>query len=192
MVIVLPLLILYFFYLQQKIKEPRELCQKKGYWWGVYRDLVHSSGVQLLWTIWALYSVFQLERKIGPAWTLISIVAMLLLSNLIQHYSKGFLRPYLKESKRFQFLNNLTQKVAYIPSLPCDLGFLGVALALDILTIYFTTRGQLTKSWENILWMGLQLIPTMIFANVTLHGQISGFTAGVLTVFLLDYLGIGH
>jgi len=192
-ILALPILALLLIYLQQNTPNPELLCQTTDTFWPTaYRKLVHDSLPQLAWSLIILYQLVPLEMKIGPFWMAVAIVCLFLLTTAVQVASQKFMKPYIEDSRRFQILQQLSETVDIeIPELPCDLGFLGVSFGLIVLMIYLMTVGRLARSWDQILWLALQLIPTLLFTNVTLHGQISGFTAGVISVVVLDYFGIG-
>jgi len=193
-VIILPMLAVLFIYLKQFTPNIQGLCHDMdSYWLSVYRDLIHGSFGHLCWTLYGLYDLVPLEQKLGPLWMLVAVIWMLLLTNLIQHHSQRFIKPYTDVNTRYKILQHLSQQLNLkYTQLPCDIGFTGINLGLDILALYLSTRGRLKRSWVDILWLALQITPTLIFNNVTLHSQVSGFTAGVITVTLLDACDIGY
>lgn len=192
-VIILPLLAILLIYLQQTTPHPELLCQTiDTFWPTAYRELVHASLPQLIWSLFILSRLVSLEIKIGSFWMAIAVIWIWLLTSAIHVATQKIMAPYIAESERFQILRQLSKSADIdLPELPCDLGFLGVSFGLMVLLIYLTTRGRLARSWDQILWLALQLIPTLMFTNVTLQGQISGFTAGVISVMVLDFFRIG-
>jgi len=185
-------LILLLFYIQQNTPDPSKYCIpfiSSNLWGSIQRDLVHGSAMQLIWVVLALYELIALENAIGSFWMLILVVWLMILSNIIQHYSHNIVDPIIEQNTRNKTLKDISDTIKKIEPLPCDLGFLGITLALEVVAIYFATTGKLNRSWSEIQWLGLQVIPALLFANVTVHGQVSGFAAGVLTVILLDAVG---
>jgi hypothetical protein len=192
------------------IKQPEELCNNQSFMETIKKYFLHFSPSHLLWTLYALYQLFELENKIGMIAMGILTIWLMWFTNKLQQETKTYIKPVVEFSEKHQFVDelhylreeyigtseiskniekNIDKTVDIIkPTSPCALGFTSIILALDIVSIYIQTRGGLVASWGDIQWMLIQFLPALFFTYTTLHSELSGLAAGVLTVVGLDLL----
>lgn len=164
----------------------QRLCFNNDFSGLLSRLLVHNSLWHMLFNIWGLIELYELEKLIG-AWRLLGlIIVLVLLSTFIQRYTTYPVEEYRIEVEQIPILQKVQSFTSNQVEGDCTSGFSGIVLALQIVLFYILAEGGIKTTWLQMRVLFIQMIPALLLANITLHGQVSGLLAGLLLILSID------